>query len=475
MLHEVLREHLESFLALTGDDGGGGGLPRFVRKELRGFLSCGILARGFARFRCQGCGFDRLVAYSCKGRGFCASCGGKRMTALAAHLVDHVIHIVPTRQYVLSLPYALRARLAYGHSVQKQVLAIFARALLRSYEQRAADRGIRNARTGAVTFVQRFGSALNLHTHFHTHVLDGVFTENVDSTLSFHALPPPTPAELRVLLSVVRYQVLRYAVAHDLLADDAIPELALDAPALATLVGASTHNVRALGPRPGTPVQRALSGIDPLTLPPRRKARLSANQDGFDIHAALSIRPRQRKVLERVLRYCARPASAHDRLERLPEGRIRLALKTPWHDGTRHLLFEPLELIGRLTALIPRPHKNLLVYHGVLAPRSKWRGRVVAYRRPAKSSETTEDAASSEPEPRARHHNREWAALMHRAFELDVLGCPTCGGRMKLIACITDATVIRRMLRHLHLPADAPEPHPARAPPWAQPDPYEAA
>ena len=329
VLFDVLQEHLETFLALASEHGDGPGLPRFVVKELREFLSCGILAKGFARFRCDGCGHDRLVAFSCKGRGFCPSCGGKRMTALAAHLVDHVIPRVPTRQYVLSLPHALRPRLAYDHSVQKRVLAIWSRALLHFYEQRAAEsfsprslrlceqraanllsprsrgeslakrgeEGLSATCTGAVTFIQRFGTSLNLHMHFHTVVLDGVFTEDASGALSFRPLPPPTPTELRVLLSVVRHEVLRFAVSEDLLSADTIPDLALDAPALAALVGASSANLRALGPRAGAPVQRVLSGIDPLTLPPRTKARLSAHQDGFDVHAALSIRPRQRKVL----------------------------------------------------------------------------------------------------------------------------------------------------------------------------------
>jgi len=155
VLYAVLREHLESFLALArAGDEHGVGLPHFVVRELRGFLDCGILAKGFARFRCQGCGLTRLVAFSCKGRGFCPSCGGKRMTQLAAHLCDRVIPIVPTRQYVLSLPPQLRSRLAYDHAAQKHVTTVFAAALLEWYARRAREHGIESGRSGAVTFVQ---------------------------------------------------------------------------------------------------------------------------------------------------------------------------------------------------------------------------------------------------------------------------------------------------------------------------------
>ena len=216
------------------------------------------------------------------------------------------------------------------------------------------------------------------------------------------------------------------------------------------------------------PLSATLLGVDPETTR-RAKSRFAVHYDGVDLHAGLCVRARRRKVLERVMRYCLRPPLSHERLERLPDGRIRLALKTPWSDGTSHMIFDPLEFIGRLTALIPRPHKNLVVYHGVLAPRSKWRPRAVAYGRPAAASVAAEPHTAQPSVPaRPRHRNREWAAMMRRAFELDVLACPRCASRLKLIACITQPAAIRAILRHLVLPADAHEPQPARAPPWAQ-------
>jgi hypothetical protein len=86
VLHTVIREHLDLFLREVSDRGDGGGLPRFVEQEFRQFLTCGVLAHGFARVRCERCTFERLVPFSCKGRGFCPSCGGRRMTERPAHL-----------------------------------------------------------------------------------------------------------------------------------------------------------------------------------------------------------------------------------------------------------------------------------------------------------------------------------------------------------------------------------------------------
>ena len=68
------------------------------------YLQCGILADGFLRLRCGDCGHDKLLAFSCKRRGFCPSCGARRMSQTAAHLVDHVIPRVPVRQWATAAP-----------------------------------------------------------------------------------------------------------------------------------------------------------------------------------------------------------------------------------------------------------------------------------------------------------------------------------------------------------------------------------
>jgi hypothetical protein len=106
VLYEVLAEHVETFIAQRETDGKG--LPEFVVKELRGYLRCGILQYGFLRTKCKACDFERAVPFSCKGRGFCPSCCGKRMAEKAYHLIDNVLPDAPYRQWVLSLPIPLR-------------------------------------------------------------------------------------------------------------------------------------------------------------------------------------------------------------------------------------------------------------------------------------------------------------------------------------------------------------------------------
>jgi len=137
-----VRDHFETFRAQAADLRDGEGLPSFVEQEFRDVLQCGALAGGFARFRCTGCGFDRLVPFSCHGRGFFPSCGGRRMAERAAHLVDHVFPAVPVRQWVLSLPHRLRYRLAWNHDLCRAIVGRTMRAILGFHRRRARDAGV---------------------------------------------------------------------------------------------------------------------------------------------------------------------------------------------------------------------------------------------------------------------------------------------------------------------------------------------
>ncbi|HMG18909.1 MAG TPA: hypothetical protein VK573_09305, partial [Gemmatimonadales bacterium] len=99
-----------------------------------------------------------------------------------------------------------------------------------------------------------------------------------------------------------------------------------------------------------------------------------------------------------------------------------------WRDGTSHFLFEPIEFLEKLAALIPRPAVNLLLYHGVLASRARWRSQVVRYGRPAPDAA----ALTREAHPAVPTHAWTWAALMHRTLDLAVLAWPRCGGRLRI-------------------------------------------
>jgi len=334
VLHQVISEHLEPFLREAAEAGEGVGLPQFVEREFREFLTCGAFEHGFARFRCEGCAREHLVPFSCKGRGWCPSCGGRRMTERAAHLVDEVLPRVPVRQWVLTVPYRLRYLMAWDHGLSRAVLGVYARVLLDLYARAARARGIGDARTGSVTVIQRSGSGLNLNLHFHTLTLDGVFTKAHSGALKFHPAPAPRDDEVAEVLTAVRQRIRRLLVRRGLALGDAetgpADRLADEFPVMAGIASASVQGRVALGPRAGKRVRRL--GREPDVEAVASRGPRQAHLEGFDVHANVWVAANDRAGLERLARYVLRPPLAQDRLRLRDDGRVVLGLKTAWHD-----------------------------------------------------------------------------------------------------------------------------------------------
>jgi rRNA maturation protein Nop10 len=204
---------------------------------------------------------------------------------------------------------------------------------------------------------------------------------------------------------------------------------------------------------------------------------------GFSLHAGVAARANERDKLERLCRYIARSAVSTQRLSLTRNGQIRYELKTPYNDGTTHVIFEPLDFIARLVALVPRPRVNLTRYHGVFAPHSQYRAWVT----PAKRGKGKKGIAAQQqpdqtpaerrawPRPASRPvpgltFSMTWAQRLKRVFNIDIETCSACGGDVKIIACIEDPAVIKKILAHLDekalsaSPGRLPE---CRAPPGA--------
>lgn len=113
--------------------------------------------------------------------------------------------------------------------------------------------------------------------------------------------------------------------------------------------------------------------------------------EGFSLHAGVATRGHDRRKLERLCRYIARPAVSERRLSLTPSGRVRYQLKTPYRDGTTHVIFEPLDLAAKLAALVPKPRVNLTRYHGIFAPNSRLRAQVTLAKRGKGHSPATLD------------------------------------------------------------------------------------
>ena len=447
-------------------------LPRHVAREFDEYLECGRLENGFLRVRCEDCHLEHLVAFSCKRRGFCPSCGARRMAETAALLVDDVLPHKPIRQWVLSFPYPLRFLLSNSPQVMSQVLGIVNRSISTHLTKKAGVKATQ-AQTGAVTLIQRFGSALNLNVHFHMLFIDGVYQEKHNGQLRFHRVNAATTSELNTLVATISQRVAGHLERQGLLVrDDESSYLTLDLQdddAMHQLQGHSITYRIAVGPQQGRKV------FTLQTIPSWEDDDFGNNQvgkvAGFSLHAGVATKTRERKKLERLCRYVSRPAVSEKRLALTSQGKVRYALKTPYRDGTTHVIFEPLDFIAKLAALVPRPRANLTRYHGVLAPNSKHRVNVTPAKRGKGSSSQGLQSTNKADTPADEHREMTWAQRLKRVFNIDITICKRCRGAMRIIASIEDPLVIKKILDHLDtkLPAPAsanqlPEP---RAPPQA--------
>jgi hypothetical protein len=198
---------------------------------------------------------------------------------------------------------------------------------------------------------------------------------------------------------------------------------------------------------------------------------LVAKNSGFSLHAGVSVNGDERKKLEKICRYIARGAIAQERLSLNERGQVVYKLKRAYDDGTTHLVMEPLELLEKLAALVPRPRVHLTRFHGVLAPHYKHRSLIV----PKPKTEiqpVTDPIVADQPKSKAR---MSWARLLKRVFNIDMETCQACGGKVRVIAAIEDPMVIRKILSHLGLDTKPPPIWPARAPPALPLDEYSQA
>ena len=461
LLYQTIAEHFETWheLASAGQFDGQGDhhTPRpYVRQTFRKYLECGIFAHGFARAWCDDCGHDYFVAYSCKGRGVCPSCNTRRMVETAAHLCDHVFPRLPVRQWVLSVPKRLRYFMQRDGAVLNMVLRIFLRVIaqsLQSHSTGACQVDKAALHIGAIAFIHRFGSSLNQHVHFHVCVVDGVFEEvpgqgDADAQSSppgivFHPASAIDETAVAQVQADLRRRILRAYVGRGLLES-------CDA-----------------------------------------KEMLAYQHSGFSVDAGVCIEADDRAALERLLRYCARPPFAMERLRKEGTALVYRCAKQHSEPGSDkrgakadELHLTPQELIDRIAALVPPPRTHRHRYFGVLAPNSPHRAAAVALAAPAKQVVVQADPAnisdgapravplghSSPPTPdpvppkRSKAHYL-WAVLIARIYEVFPLLCPMCGGQMRLIAFITEGTQIRRILDHIGVDSEPPHISPARGPP----------
>jgi hypothetical protein len=324
---------------------------------------------------------------------------------------------LPLRQWVLAVPKRLRYFLERDAALQGGALRLFLRAVESCLRAHSPGSGPA-ARLGAVAFIHRFGSTLNPHLHFHCVVIDGVFDAAAAGGVIFTAATGVDAHAIAQVQAQVRRRLLRVFVRRGLLPAE-------DAQAMAQW----------------------------------------EHGGGFSVDASVRIEAADRAGRERLLRYCARPPLALDRLRELDPERLLDESNKPGPGGNGPLLLTPLELLDRLAALVPPPRIHRHRYFGVLAPHSPLRSAVTALARAATTS-----PPAPKPQPAAEPAHRRaaryaWAVLLARIYEVFPLVCPLCGAEMRVIAFITDPPTIHDILVHVGEPTAPPRIAPARGPP----------
>ena len=478
ILYHVVAEHLETFLATVAADPTATGLPTYVKEEFYAYLQCGLLAHGFVRLGCDTCPHQMLLAFSCKKRGFCPSCAGRRMAQQAAQLVEQVLPWMPMRQWVVSVPIPLRYWMAPSRELTAQVHTIIRRTIGQYYVKQAVKQGATRARVqpGSVTFLQRFGGSINLHLHFHLVFLDGVYEDRTAKGLKprFRPQEAPTDAAVATVLDTISQRVIRYLRKRGYLeagTEDVVPAgydpAHDDDPELARTMAASVQQHIAFGERAGQKVRRIGSGFGYNGESPSLSGPRCASVNGFSFATASAIGPKglslhanthvpahRRDQLERLLRYTARGAVSLERLDINADGDLLYTFTRPWSDGTTGIKLSPLELLEKLAALVPLPRLHQVRYGGCLAPHSKLRAHII----PTPRQQGVEALKGSTASP-----NWTWAQLLKRVFAIDMERCPMCQqGTLRIIAAITEVRVIQKILRHLKLAVDPPPIAPAQ-------------
>ena len=260
----------------------------------------------------------------------------------------------------------------------------------------------------------------------------------------FQWVKAPTRETVIQLTHMLADRIGRFLERQGLLERDCenghLSEDALDEDPMNPLLGHSITYRIAVGPHTG----RKVFSLQTLPSSDEPGADKVA---GFSLHAGVAARANERDKLERLCRYITRPALSEKRLSLTDTGQVRYELKTPYRDGATHVFFEPLDFMAKLAALVPKPRVNLTRFHGVFAPNSKHRIQVTPAKR-GKGRKTRSPDDSSDQTTSEHHAAMSWAQRLKRVFNIDIATCRECGSTVKVIACIEDPAIIKKILAH---------------------------
>ena len=275
----------------------------YVKRVIYRYLDCGVLKNGFARVRCEDCGHEYLLAFSCKRRHFCPSCHQKRVVEFGDWLCREVIKAVPHRHVVLSIPKILRRYFLYDRKLLTELSRCGWEALKTLYTIGVRDKKVLS---GAVVAVQTFGDFLGFHPHLHILVSDGCFHENGMFSVS--------PAvDTKALEQIFRHNVLKMLLAKDKITQDMV-----------ALLDKWRHT-------------------------------------GFNVFAGPRILPRQEESMENLTRYIIRASFSQ---ERMAYHRETVQVEYKSKDGAQTKVFDALEWLAAMCSHVPNKGEQMVRYYG---------------------------------------------------------------------------------------------------------------
>jgi hypothetical protein len=358
-----------------------------TRKAIYAFLDCGIPENGMARIRCEKCGHDFFVAFSCRCRIICPSCSTKRAILFAEkirEMVKPISHIYIT----FTIPKLLRAYFRRNRKLLK-LLIQSAHYATEAYFKEAL--GIDNGYTGGIYCLQSQGNLLNFHPHIHALTIAGIIEQGI-----FYE---QTNIATDIIAEIFRARLLSVLQQEGIITEE-----------LVNLLMSWNHN------------------------------------SGFNVHSKGRITPIDGEAIGNIARYMSKAAVSTSRVEfNHADSTITVYENQKGSYPNNKATYTIMEFMALITSHIPSPYEALIYYYGVYS--SSYRGKE------KRNRGDLQNLAVEETKGKRGKSNGKitstWARLIHRIFEVDILKCPKCGEKMRIIAFISDFQEIHKILRHI--------------------------
>ncbi len=360
----------------------------YIKDVIYRYLDCGDLRCGFARIRCDNCGHEYLLPFSCKRRHFCPSCHQKRVVEYGEWLLTEVLKKVPHRHWVFSIPKRLRIYFIYDRSLLGK-LSKCAWNVMSAFLKSAVPRD--GAVPGASIAIQTYGDFLNPNPHLHAIATDGCFLPDN----SFVGVPGFHAEDLE---EAFQYEVLKMLKKEGKINDAIIENM------------------------------------------------LSWRHTGFSVHIGPRIWPEDETALGNLAKYIVRASFSQERMRYIPsdksiDGTAKVIYTSK--DGRTEQTFDAIDWLARLAVHIPNKYEQLVRY--LVFYSNKSRGM-------RKKAETDDAIPSIAPgELTSKQFRRSRAMLIQKIYEVDPLCRPNCQNQMRIISILEAGPIVRKILEHLDL------------------------